>query len=191
MTRRRGTQTGGLFRRFLILGVIAALSGCASLPEDQPVLEQLDSETGITVTRLGRPMELYRETFLLDPAGRFAFLGPFETNQMGKRELYLWVALPVDPAPGAEPMIEVDNTALALPAFSREANHAGLTRSPYKIPTPWSAMYYYKIDDAVVAKLGASTNLTIRVLETTKKGPVTTLFAAPITDSRLKDFASR
>jgi hypothetical protein len=171
--------------------MVAALSGCAALPEDQPVLEQLDSETGITITRLGRPMELYRETFLLDPAGRFAFLGPFETNQMGKRELYLWVALPVDPAPGAEPMIEVDNTALDLPAFGREANYAGLTRSPYKIPTPWSAMYYYKIDADVVAKLGASTNLTIRVLETTKKGPVTTLFASPVTDTRLKDFASR
>ncbi len=191
MTSGRATQTGGLLRRFLSASVLALLAGCAALPEDQPVMEQLDSETGITITRLGRPMELYRETFLLDPSGRFAFLGPFETNLMGRRELFLWVALPVDPAPGAEPMIELNGTALALPAFGREADHAGLRKSPYKIPTPWSAMYYYKVDDALIAKLGESTNLTIRVLETTKKGPVTTLFAADVLDSRLKDFAAR
>lgn len=191
MTSRRVTQTGGLLRCFLVAGAITLLSACAALPEDQPVMEQLDSETGTTITRLGKPMELYRETFLLDPAGRFAFLGPFETNLMGRRELFLWVALPVDPVPGAEPMIEVNGTALALPAFGREADHAGLRKSPYKIPTPWSAMYYYKVDDALVAKLGEASNLTIRVLETTKKGPVTTMFATPVADSRLKDFAAR
>ena len=64
----------------------------APLPDDAPVVEQLDPETGLTVARLGRPLELYRETFRKDTTERFAFLGPFETNQMGQRELFLWVA---------------------------------------------------------------------------------------------------
>src|SRR5687767_1330271 len=104
MTSGRRTQTGARLRRFL--GATLAglwLAGCAALPEDAPVIEQLDSETGVTIARLGKPMELYRETFLQDAAGRFAFFGPFETNQMGNRELFLWIALPLDPAQGAEP----------------------------------------------------------------------------------------
>jgi hypothetical protein len=171
--------------------VVAMATGCAALPEDSPVMEQLDDETGVTIARLGRPMELYRETFQRDPTGRFAFLGPFETNLMGSRELYLWIALPVTIAPGTEPDIELDGRALKLGTPGREAETAGLKKSPYKIPTPWSAMFYYKIDADVVARLAEATALTIRVSETTKDGVRITVFASTVVDSRLKDFAAR
>src|SRR5690242_2564977 len=99
MTSRRQSPTGGRLRSFLAAALasmcVGLMTACASLPEDATVMEQLDEDTGLTVTRLGHPMELYRETFQRDPSGRFAFLGPFETNQMGSRELYLWTALPV------------------------------------------------------------------------------------------------
>ena len=167
------------------------LTGCAALPEDAPVFEQLDEETGVTIKRLGHPMELYRETFQRDPSGRFAFLAPFETNQMGKRETFLWIALPVDLAPGAEPDIEIDGRALPLGKPGREPDMAGLRQSPYKIPTPWSAMFYYKIDAEVVAKLGAAKTLSIRVTEQTKDGTKITVFASAVADARLKDFAAR
>jgi hypothetical protein len=166
------------------------LTGCAALPEDAPVFEQLDEETGVTIRRLGHPMELYRETFQRDPSGRFAFLAPFETNQMGKRETFLWIALPVDLAPAAEPEIEIDGRALPLGKPGREPDTAGLRQSPYKIPTPWGAMFYYKIGDDVVARLAAGTTLTARVSETAKDGTVITVFAASVADSRLKDFAA-
>lgn len=161
------------------------------MPEDSTVMEQLDDETGLTIARLGHPMELYRETFQRDPSGRFAFLGPFETNQMGTRELYLWAALPVEIAAGTTPDFELDGHALTLGTPSREASVAGLRRSPYKIPTPWSAMFYYKIDADVVAKLAAATTLTIRVTEQTKDGTKITVFASSVADARLKDFAAR
>jgi hypothetical protein len=110
---------------------------------------------------------------------------------MGARQLFLWLALPVDPAPGLEPVVELNGAVLTLQLAGREALAAGLTRSPYKIPTPWSAMYYYKIDGALMARLAEASQLTIRVTEATKTGTVKTIFAAPVVDSRLKDFAAR
>jgi hypothetical protein len=192
MTSRRRTQTGVRLRQFLAIAfAVAMLNGCAALPQDSTVFEQLDAETGITVARLGRPLELYRETFLREPAGKFAFLGPFETNLMGTRELYLWVALPVDPSSGSEPIIEMDGTALSLGSAGRDAEFAGLRKSPYKIPTPWSAMFYYKVDAALIGRLADATQLSIRAVEATKDGTVKTLFAAKVEDSRLRDFAQR
>jgi hypothetical protein len=169
------------------------LGACASLPDDSAVVEQLDNDTGATITRLGRPIELYRETFRQDAAGRFAFLGPFETNQMGQRELFLWIALPVDAAESSDPpSIEVNGTALTLEPAGRGADFAGLKAAPYKIPTPWIAMYYYKIDAAVAAQLAEAHDLTIHVLESTKNGMVKTEYAAQIgADARLREFANR
>ena len=171
--------------------VTATITACAALPEDAPVMEQLDEETGLTIARLGRPMELYRETFQRDPTGRFAFLAPFETNQMGVRELFLWAALPVDIVEGTEPDIEVNGKQLALGKPGRQADYAGLRKSPYKIPTPWSAMYYYKVDQALVDTLGGASTLAIRVTERTKDGTTITVFASSVVDPRLKEFAAR
>src|SRR5690606_26641642 len=97
-----------------MVSTIAALSmaGCAALPEDQPVMEQLDPDTGVTITRLGRPVEIFRETFLRQAPGRFGFLAPFEANHMGTRETFLWIAMPVEPAPDAEPVVTADGEEL-------------------------------------------------------------------------------
>jgi hypothetical protein len=181
-------------RAFAPIFVVAAgmgVAGCASLPEDAPVMERLDTETGITVGRLGSPVELYRDTFLQDAAGRFAFIAPFETNNMGTREHFLWIALPVTPAPDEDPSIEINGATLSLTVAGRDAQAAGLAKSPYKIPTPWSAMYYYKLDQALLSRLGEASQITIRVTEATKKGTAKTVFSAPITDTRLKEFAAR
>jgi hypothetical protein len=170
---------------------IAGISGCASLPEDQPIMEQLDTETGVTITRLGRPVEIYRETFLKQAPGRFGFLAPFETNLMGSRELYLWIAVPIEPAPNAVPTIVVDGAELTLNAPGRTADSAGLRKSPYKIPTPWSAMFYFKVDAETVARLGNAGEILIHIFETTNDGAAKIEFSAAIEDARLKAFASR
>jgi hypothetical protein len=196
MTSRRNAPTVPFGSRLLICALtafafLAMTVGCAALPDDAPVLEQLDEDTGVTVARLGHPMELYRETIQRDPTGRFAFLAPFETNNMGKRQLYLWAALPVDVTEGTEPDIEVNGRELKLGAPSRTAEAAGLRKSPYKIPTPWSAMYYYQIDEALVQTLAGATSLAMRVSEKTADGTTITVFASSVADSRLKDFAQR
>ena len=179
--------------RFIAVAMVASLLGaCAALPDDAPVVEQLDSETGTTVTRLGRPVEVYRESFVQEPAGRFAFIAPFETNLMGKRELFVWVAVPIEPVADSIPAVEVNGAALTLGTPGRTADFATLHKSPYKIPTPWSAMYYFKVDEALIAQLGEATDIKIRVLEVGKSGTIKTLFAVKIdADPRLKDFAAR
>jgi hypothetical protein len=165
---------------------------CAALPDDATVVEKLESETGVTITRLGHPIELYRETFLKDPAGRFAFLGPFETNQMGQRDLFLWIAVPIEPVADSVPVVEINSVEVALGTPGKAADFAGINKSPYKIPTPWSAMFYFKIDADLVARFGKATKLTIRMLETAKIGTVKTVFETEVAaDPRLKDFAAR
>jgi hypothetical protein len=193
MTSRRASQTGFGIARFAIAAIASALlSACAALPDDAPVVEQLDTETGATVARLGRPFELYRETFVQETAGRFAFIGPFETNQMGQRELFLWIAVPIEPIADSVPAVEVNGKVLTLGVPGRAADFAGVHTSPYKIPTPWSAMYYFKIDAATVALLGEATNISIRMLEAGKDGTINTLFAAKVAaDARFKEFAAR
>ncbi len=183
--------------RFVLVAAASFfLGGCAALPDDAPVVEQLDSETGTTVTRLGRPVEVYRESIrepsLQESAGRFAFFGPFETNLMGKRELFVWLAVPIEPVADSVPVVEVNGAALSLGPPGRNADFAMLHTSPYKIPTPWSAMYYFKVDDSIVSRLGEATDLAVRVLEGGKKGPIKTVFSGNIeADPLLKDFATR
>jgi hypothetical protein len=193
MTSRRDLTTSFRRTRFVLIAAASCLLGaCAALPDDAPVVEQLDSETGTTVTRLGKPIELYRESLQREAAGRFAFIGPFETNLMGTRELFVWVAVPIEPVPDSVPTVEVNGTVLALGTPGRSADFATIHTSPYKIPTPWSAMYYFKVDDTVVARLGEATHLAIRTLEVGKDGPIKTLFAVDVqADPRLKDFAAR
>jgi len=194
MTSRRGTPTAARLSRFLLaLLAAAALGACAALPNDSPVVEELDADTGATIARLGRPVELYRETFVQDAAGRFTFVAPFETNQMGTRASFLWLAVPIEAAPdAAPPEVEVNGKPLVLGAAGRSADFAGLQHSPYKIPTPWSAMYYFKLDAALLAQLGEADDISIHVLEPTKDGPIRTTFAAKVgADSRLKEFSAR
>ena len=193
MTSRRQSQTASRTVRTALAALASSmLVSCAALPDDAPVVEKLESETGVTITRLGHPIELYRETFLKDPAGRFAFLGPFETNQMGQRELYLWIAVPIEPVADSVPTVEIDGVALTLGTPGKAADFAGLNKSPYKIPTPWSAMYYFKIDADLVTHLGEAKKLTIRMLEAAKIGTVKTVFETEVlADPRLKDFAAR
>jgi hypothetical protein len=169
------------------------LGGCAALPDDAPVVEQLDTETGATVTRFGHPFELYREALVQDDAAnRFAFIGPFETNQMGQRELFLWVAVPVEPAPNVVPTVEVNGKLLELGAPGRSADFAGLHKSPYKNPTPWSVMYYFKLDAAAAAELGDAADLRIDTLEPGKLAPVKAHFIGKVgADTRFKEFAAR
>jgi hypothetical protein len=178
--------------QYAAIAACLAVAACAALPDDAPVVEQLDAETGATVTRLGHPVELYRETFVQEPTGRFAFVAPFETNQMGARELYLWVAVPVTPPEGEPLTVAVNGKPLALGTAGRAADFAGLEASPYKIPTPWSSMYYYRIDAAIVGMLGDARDIAVSVTESTKDGALPTSFAARVDDDRrLQEFAAR
>ena len=187
------TRHGGL-RCTLLVIVAAALGACASVPDDESVVEKLDEETGLTVARLGRPIEIYRETFLKEPSGRFAFMAPFETNQMGTRELFVWLAVPIElGAEDALPFVTINGKEISLGTPGRTPDFAGLLKSPYKIPTPWSSMYYYRVDPVLIETLGEAQTISVRVTEPTRNGTVQTVFAVTLEagDARLRDFAAR
>jgi hypothetical protein len=193
MTSRLESKTALRGSRFTLALLTLALGACASLPQDQPVFEQLDADTGVTIARLGKPIELYRETVPNVYTDRFAFLAPFETNQMGQRESFLWLAVPVDPSLTSNvPTLDIDGAAVALGESGREAGFAGLAKSPYKVPTPWSVLYYFKADGDLIARLGKAQSLTIHMMEPSKRGAVEAQFTLRIVDDpRLKDFVAR
>jgi hypothetical protein len=168
------------------------LCGCAALPDDAPFVEQLDEQTGLTVARLGRPIELYREVFRKNHTDRFGFIGPFETNQMGKRELFLWVATPTEAdSEPSTPKVMLDGSVLELGAPGRAPDFAGLRSSPYKIPTPWIASFYFRIDSALVERLAVASSIGVEVTEDTRAGTVTAQYAARLEgDPRLREFAA-
>jgi len=180
--------------KFIMTSMLAGmLAGCAALPDDAPFVEQLDEDTGLTVARLGRPIELYRELFRKVQTERFGFIGPFETNQMGKRELFLWVATPHegdDPPP--PPKVTLDGQVLELGTPGRAPDFAGLRAPPYKIPTPWIAQFYFRIDSATVARLGEAQNVSVELIEDTRNGQVTAQYRAELAgDPRLREFAKQ
>jgi hypothetical protein len=179
--------------RFLAGLAVVFIAGCAAVPDDAPVVENTDEETGVTIARLGRPVEFYNDDASKGTTERFAFLGPFETNQMGSRALFLWLAVPMEnPAGSTAPRVTVDGTALELGNAGTSAQFAGLTRSPYKIPTPWFANFYYRIDDGIVARLATAANLRIEAVDQAKRGPVDLAFSAELgNDPRLAGFAAR
>ena len=193
MTRRRQFET--LRPAHFVLALCAlSLASCAALPDDSPVVEQLDEQTGNTVARLGKPIELYRENYREDATGeRFAFLGPFETNQMGNRVPFLLIGLPeerdAEPAP---PVLLIDGTAVELGAAARDADFAGLRESPYKIPTPWVQIYYFRVDGALIRKLGEAEQVRIEVMEQARGEPRKVEYSADVGgDPRLRAFAGR
>jgi hypothetical protein len=172
--------------------VTLVLGACAALPEDGPVVESLDPQTGITVMRFGRAMELYREAAVRDAASRFAFVGPFERNNMGERQLYLWVAVPTAQSGGGIASVEVNGTALALGEPGRGAEFAALRDSPYRIQTPWFATFYYRLGTPDLLRLRDAARITVRVTETTRDGPVEAVFVSEGgPDTRFAEFARR
>ncbi len=145
----------------LALLLTLQFAGCATTPPDA-ISEALDERTGTTLTRLAEPLEL----LALEPRGAkldpFAWLGPFETNRMGRRALYLWIAVPDENGLAARPELSIDGRPLQLSAAVAGAA-PGLAAPPYAMPAPWSAISVYALDDAQLDALIAARALQLEV----------------------------
>ena len=167
------------------LAVLLALAGCAGAPVNAPQ-ELLDESTGTTLTRLVTPVELTS----IEPRGAnadpFAYLAPFETNRMGERRLYLWLALPDEQKRGAVPVLHLDGAPLQLGVALPDERAAGLARWPYAQPAPWSAVQVFPID---AAQLGALARAGALRLDEAQRG---LSFAAKLpVPSVIAEFAGR
>ena len=137
-----------------------ALAGCAAAPVNAPQ-ELLDEATGTTLTRLAMPVELTS----IEPRGAnadpFAYVAPFETNRMGERRLYLWIAVPDEQKRSSGGVLEVDGRRLECGAPLPDVRAAGLARWPYADPAPWSAVRVYALDAAQLALLANASELRL------------------------------
>lgn len=145
--------------RLLALPLIL-LAACAT-PAVDAVQERLDQGTGTTVTRLASPVELLATAPRARNADPYAWLAPFETNRMGERHAYLWVAMPGDGAAIVEcGALRADVSGAATPP----ANY-GLSRLPYRSPAEWYVVRAIPIDAAWVACLAEDPALALIVGE--------------------------
>jgi hypothetical protein len=167
-TRIPATRATVVRARFaLLLAALVVLptwvGGCAAIP-DNSVAEQLDERTGTTVTRIDRPIELVSTEPRGSNSDPFAFVAPFETNRMGRRELYLWVAVPDERGGAMAPVVAAATEPLQITPLSADARTLALAAFPYASPAPWSAIHVYSIDEPALRKLAAagSIDLTVR-----------------------------
>jgi hypothetical protein len=130
-----------------LANILLLLSACATAP-GPAVHDKLDAKTGSTVSVLPEPVELLTSGYIGNHTGAFAFLGPFEIDQMGARTLYLWVLLPHDISSSVVPVIHCDDATVTLPLQSGGLAAMGLAESPYAPPDPWGAQWYFALDHA-------------------------------------------
>jgi hypothetical protein len=162
MPGRRAVRRAAALALVASAGLATLLAGCAAVP-DNAVAEQLDERTGTTVTRIERPIELVSTEPRGNNTDPFAYVAPFETNRMGQRELYLWVAVP-DERGGARPPVVVAGTE-TLRMVAKGSDPQGLTLAafPYPKPAPWSAIHAYAIDEATLRSLAAAASIDVSV----------------------------
>jgi hypothetical protein len=142
------------------LGLAVLLGACATPQE--PAAERLDRETGTTLTRMPKPIELVATLHRGDGADPFAFVAPFVTNRMGAHSYFLWIASPGDRPIEGGPELYCDGAAVALGAGVPEPT-AELSARPYEQPAPWSSDRYFEIDAHALRDFGACRQLELTV----------------------------
>lgn len=138
------------------------LGGCAT-PVVEPLEERLDRDTGTTVMRLARPVELLATAPRARNLDPFAYLAPFETNRVGARRLFLWASMAGDSA--AMPSVHCGELAAPLeaPLAGGVPLDMGLSQLPYRAPAAWSAMHVIPIDTTWLECLASGARLEIEV----------------------------
>lgn len=150
-----------LFARSALLLASAALAACAARPAND-IRELLDEASGTTLTRLEAPVELTTTTPRGANADPFAYVAVFETNRMGRRERWLWMAVPDERGDAQQPELSVAGRQLELGAAVTNSV-TGLSTAPYPRPAPWSVEHLFRLDEAALAALASGPEWRLRV----------------------------
>ncbi len=146
----------------ILLLVTVFASGCATDGNLTPETT-LDERTGTTVSHLAAPLQLLASEPGSPNGDPFVFAAPFETNRMGKRRLYLWVAVPGEADAPPAPALTLDGQPLVLPAAPADATTLGVAAMPYATPAPWSRVFVFALDESALRRLEATTQLAVTV----------------------------
>jgi len=150
-------------QKSLILSVLVLLlAGCATAPS-APVEDKLDSKTGSTVSVLPDVVTLLTSGYVGARTGAFAYLGPFEVDEMGKRSLYLWVLVPKDVSASVVPAIQCDGNRVDLPLQKGSLAEMGLADSPYEPQDPWGTQWYFALSDAALVCIAHARVIAVEI----------------------------
>jgi hypothetical protein len=147
---------------FLPSLLLLLLAACATT-ESGPVQDKLDAKTGATVSVLPDPVTLLTSGYLGARSGAFAYLGPFEVDEMGKRTLYLWVLVPKDVSTTVVPVIQCDGHILDLPLHKGSLADIGLAEPPYEPLDPWGTQWYFSLTDAALVSLAQAKVILLEI----------------------------
>ena len=154
------------FHRHLPLAALSLLItlviGCASQTAIS-ARESIDEGTGTTISQLDAPIQLLATQVGTPQNDPFAFAAPFETDRMGARQTYLWIAVPAGSSAAPKIEITLEAAPLTLSPASNEPAALGLRALPYGKPAAWSAIFVYLLDEAALRRLEKAHRLTITV----------------------------
>jgi hypothetical protein len=146
----------------LVASAILTLTftACAPLPTE-PLSENVDPNTGTTVAVAGKALELVAEKARGTARDPFAYVGPFETNTQGNKQLFLWLAAPQDKGELLEPTLMCDDKPLTLELMQKGLTDVGLSQPPYKKPAPWSGQWFYHLSEENLACLAEAKRIAL------------------------------
>ncbi|HZF25901.1 MAG TPA: hypothetical protein VEZ88_06530 [Steroidobacteraceae bacterium] len=147
------------------------LAACAAAPDR--VREQLDEQTGVTVTRMGKALEFYspRPDQGLQ-ATSFAYLGPLEVNRMGARSTYLWLSvLPGSDAQGRafeqdaprQLRFFIDTESFEPEIAATAGKQIDLGARAYPRPARWAREIYLSASPELLGKLATASTLALEI----------------------------
>ena len=174
----------------LVLGAVLAgsFAACSTVPVAEDT-ERLDANTGTTVTLMPRPVEFIVDRSRGPKTDPFAYLAPFETNRMGSHEMYLWVSAPQVAGPLGVPQVFCGEEHIQLEPANADLNAMGLSKSPYKMPAPWSVQWYFKLSGEVLDCFAQAKQL--RIVTQAGEDPPDQFVAETQALSGLSEFATR
>ena len=133
----------------------AVLLICACGSSGKLVIDSLDPETAVTLTRSGVPLILYRDNSGYAAHARdFVYVGPLRVNRMGDYRYYLWLGIwsaiggmdPTAQRDGFESVVLfADGEPLRLDIEGWTPSVIGASESPYPKPVATAADAYYRV----------------------------------------------
>jgi len=149
---------------------LVLLASCAGT--DTTVLQHLDPETGVTITRASAPIVMYRDMSAYSAHGRdYVYLGPVQVNNMGQREYFLWLGIwgTSDSADRGRKMddfetvvLYADGEPLGLEIKGWTSSSIGASRDVYVKPVAMALDGYYRVTIDQMRLIAESRDLELR-----------------------------
>ena len=135
--------------------MLAVLALCTCASSGKLVIDSLDPDTAVTLTRSGVPLILYRDNSGYAAHARdFVYLGPLRVNRMGDYRYYLWLGIwsaigDTDISAQRDGFDSVvlfaDGEPLRLDLAGWTPSAIGASESPYPKPVASAADAYYQV----------------------------------------------